>query len=71
MKNYFYDRKGKIMTKEKKETKKECDKHHFFVTGTMSRGGHETATHVRCAHCLKHVSLESLESAEWREREGV
>ena len=53
------------MSKEKKEQVVSCDRHHYFVTGSLTKGGHEKATHVRCAHCLRPVDLESLESKEW------
>lgn len=53
------------MTKEKKEQVNSCERHTYIVTGSMTKGGHEKATHVRCAHCLRPVDLESLESKEW------
>lgn len=53
------------MTKEKKEHVQSCERHTYIVTGSMTKGGHEKATHVRCAHCLRPVDLESLESKEW------
>lgn len=59
------------MSQEKKEkaTKEPC-KHHFVVTGFMIKGGHQNATQMRCAQCLMPVSLEELESKEWKEAQG-
>lgn len=56
------------MTKEKKEPVK-CD-HRFIVTASIVKGGHKSATQMRCSRCLKPVSLEELESKEWRESQG-
>lgn len=66
------------MSKEKKEHApvperehvQSCERHTYIIVGSITKGGHEKATHVRCAHCLKNVDLEQFESQEWREKNG-
>jgi len=60
------------MSKEKTEkTEKVPCKHHFIVTGWMTKGGHQHATGMRCSHCLTPACLEQLESQEWRDKQGI
>jgi hypothetical protein len=60
------------MSKEKCEkVDKENCKHHYVVTGWMTRGGNQTATAMRCAHCLKNACLEQLDSLEFKEKNGI
>ena len=60
------------MTQEKKEkpAKVVCNPHHFIITGWMTKGGHQNATHMRCAQCMMPVNLEQLESQEWKDKNG-
>lgn len=60
------------MTQEKKEKEQvtKCKTHHYLVTGWMTKGGHKQAIQMRCAQCLMPVSLEELESKEWKEAQG-
>lgn len=60
------------MAGEKKVTieKMACNPHNFIVIGWHTKGGIQNATNLRCSHCLKHVSLEQLESKEWKESQG-
>lgn len=59
------------MSAEKKDKQdKEPCKHHFVVTGWMTKGGHQNATSMRCSHCLIPANLEQLESKEWKESQG-
>lgn len=57
------------MASDKKESKTNCN-HNYIVTGWNTKGGHQNATSMRCTHCLKPVSLEELESKEWRDAQG-
>ncbi len=64
------------MTAEKKEKpvekceKIKCAPHNFTVVGWITKGGFQNATNMRCTHCLMHVSLEQLESKEWKDSQG-
>lgn len=59
------------ITDEKREQVTKCKVHNFIVTGWMAKGGHQSATQMRCSQCLVPVSLEELESKEWKEAAGV
>jgi hypothetical protein len=61
------------MTADKKDRAikiRETCAHRYVVTGWSTKGGHQNATHMRCTKCLEHLSLEELESKEWREAQG-
>ncbi|HAT1796295.1 TPA: hypothetical protein JBL19_06200 [Legionella pneumophila] len=58
------------MSEEKKEQVAKCKVHHFIVTGWLTKGGNQSATHMRCAQCLMPVCLEELQSKEWKEAQG-
>lgn len=56
--------------KTEKPAKVKCSPHHFVVVGWMTKGGHQSATMMRCAQCLMPVNLEQLESQEWKDSQG-
>jgi len=61
------------MTVDKKEKleKFKCNPHSFLVTGWMIKGGANRATTMRCTQCLMPVSVEQLESQEWKDSQGI
>lgn len=44
--------------------------HNFIITKWTTRGGMQSASMARCAHCLLEINLEELESKEWSQKQG-
>jgi hypothetical protein len=64
------EKKDKSAESSAKHEKVVCNPHNFTVVGWNTKGGIQNATNMRCSHCLMHVSLEQLESKEWKESQG-
>jgi len=62
-----------MAVKKKVELTTECKtgKHIFIVTASMTKGGMNKATTMRCQHCLIPLDLEEISSREWQEEEGI
>ena len=58
-------------TKKEKEIVTKCERHLYTVTEWFTRGGHEKATQMRCSVCLMPISLEELESKEFKDASGM
>lgn len=46
-------------------------KHIFIVTASMTKGGVQKATTMRCQSCLMPLQMEEIEMREWKESEGI
>ncbi len=59
--------------KKKVEMTTECKagKHIFIVTASMTKGGLQKATTMRCQACLMPLDMEEIEMREWKEAEGI
>ena len=59
--------------KKKVELTDECKagRHTFIVTVSMTKGGLQKATTMRCQSCLIPLSVEEIEMREWKESEKV
>lgn len=53
--------------------KASCKKgeHTFIITESIITSSRQKVLEMRCQHCLMHVSVEEIEQAEFKQREGI